>query len=687
MNAVKWIGERIHEFIKPWYYKFWSIFSNIGWDIYWTLEYWTRGMDDPWRTVAKVLFFPAATVYVLLKPLFQKVWEWMPDWMKNLPETLGKIKDQVWEALPDWVKGALNAINKLYEMEWDMLWNFLRDPVGALKKGWETVSTAVGNAFKGVQDWWNANVAPHIDWLKDRVAELPKNIEDMLDGAGKAILGGIEGIGRAIVNFFFETIPRALADAGKWLQAHVITPIHNALSWLWNMLGNAATGVLRGVVDKAKEISDRIKRGDWMASFELLSTFAAAGLGVSGIMSVAGIKIAGTGLEVGELSRFVSMLFDPSLVTGVIIGTMLSASVGAPLRTQFNRMFRPTLPDDRDIEEWWRRGLIDDSKAKELLASLGYADEYIDNIVASFTDLPSESDVKTWFLRGYIDEGKAREYLRMRGYTDEMIENTMKSWWIIPSVSDLISFVVKEVISPEEFYKYAAQMGLSKEWAKAYWDAHWQLPAFGQLREAMWRGIITEEEYKKYIVWHDYLNVPRPGISKSDQEIMFELSYELPGRIDARWMYEQGAIDMETLTELYKMTGLHPDWIDPVVKATALTVLRTEKESLIREAMYDLRDGWLTEEEFDKLLEELEMPERLRYFWKQRALMLREREIRDQKKDILVNSYRLGIIDAGELRDELRKLGMVEEYIDRLIELEDLRKAGKSKGKSEGAAS
>jgi len=345
-------------------------------------------------------------------------------------------------------------------------WNFLRDPVGALQKGWETVSEAVGRVSASVSDWWNANVAPSFNWLKDRVADLPNTIQDMLDGAGKAILGGIEGIGRAIVNFFFESIPRALADAGKWLQAHVITPIHNALSWLWNMLGSAATSVLRGVIDKAKEVSERIKRGDWMASFELLSTFAAAGLGVSGIMSVAGIKIAGTGLEVGELSRFVSMLFDPSLITGVVIGTMLSASVQAPLRTQFNQMFRPTLPDDRDVEEWWRRGLIDDRKARDLLASLGYADEYIDNIVASFTDLPSESDVKTWYLRGYIDEGKAREYLRMRGYTDEMIENTMKSWWIIPSVSDLISFVVKEVISPDDFYKWAARMGLSKEWAK-----------------------------------------------------------------------------------------------------------------------------------------------------------------------------------------------------------------------------
>ena len=121
---------------------------------------------------------------------------------------------------------------------------------------------------------------------------------------------------------------------------------------------------------------------------------------------------------------------------------------------------------------------------------------------------------------------------------------------------------------------------MDPKWGKAYWFVHWQLPAYQQLVQAFLRDIITEEELKLFIKWHDYSPDPRPGISKSDVEIMNALIYNLPDKLAARWMLRFGLISREEHKKLLKAEGLHPDWIDKVAESEFLNNLTDERTSV-----------------------------------------------------------------------------------------------------------
>lgn len=337
----------------------------------------------------------------------------------------------------------------------------------------------------------------------------------------------------------------------------------------------------------------------------------------------------------------------------------------------------PLIPGIDDLVKMYMRGIISKDIFEKYGKECGYSSEWINRFLEVSYFIPSLSDLKTMWLRGVISEEEFNRAVKSIGMHPDYVEKYKKIIPVIPSISDLINFVVKEVISPEDFIKYAAQQGLSEYWAKNYWEAHWRLPSFENLREAYWRGIITEEEFRKYIVWHDYRNVPRPGISKSDQDIIAELSYELPGRIDLRWMFEHGVISEEDFRKYLRMTGLHPDWVDKVAEAQMRTVMRSEIESVIREAMTDYKEGWLTREEFLKYLKELGLSEKLADYWIARADMIALREEREEKKKILVEAYRLGVLSQDEFRSQLETLGLRSDVIDRIIMLENIRKAGK----------
>jgi len=336
------------------------------------------------------------------------------------------------------------------------------------------------------------------------------------------------------------------------------------------------------------------------------------------------------------------------------------------------------VPREDEVAKMLFRKIVSEDAAREMLRKLGYPEEVHAALIESMRFWPREDDIRTWFLREYISEDAAKELLRGLGYRDEHVENIIKSWWVIPSISDLITFVVREVITPEEFYQWSKRMGLSEYWAKNYWEAHWRLPSFENLREAWWRGIITEEEFRKYIVWHDYKPEPRPGITKSDLDIMNELSYDLPGRIDVRWMVRWGVIGKDEHRKLIKMRGMHPEWADKVAEAEFLNQLLDERTRVLSALRRMYREGYISREELVSKLRELRYIEDEIELIVQASDYERELELRDESikkpreetRADLVRAFRLGIISEEKLRELLRRLGYTEAAINLIVETE-----------------
>jgi len=746
--------------------------------------------DLPWPLVdiAQLVLLPAALLYTTVKPMFSWIWD-------NVRPYL----EPVWNA----IQGAGKWI-------WDGLGNFVKDPVGALSDGWNWITSNVKTMFDGalgtVSEWISGalkGVAGALgEGLKQLVAWIWSGLQQLwgvISGAINWFKNNVGGFFHNIAVGFFKQIESWFAP--KTPEKEIIQPIQKALENYRKRLEE--------LVRKAAESPINL---DKLHINAITAAVEAAGVA----LSIYGIA---TAIDASHPMKDWGMR---DLTKAIIAWTGLDIAISAPLRIMHQEGIQ------EGLKQFFRKQF-------------------------RFT-LPDEGDLRTYYLRGYVTEADVRDVLARYGYEDKWIDAELKSWWVIPSISDLITFVVREVITPKDFYSWAAKQGLSEYWAKNYWEAHWRLPSFENLREAWWRGIISRDEFRKYVVWHDYKPEPRPGISKSDLDIMNELSYELPGKLDLRWMWRWGIISEEEFKALLAKTGIHPDYLDAVAEAykknelldernrfattletlysagkiseeefrrkmaeigfspreidlradrakyiikgrkaeeeavqtgreTAdekrrlatileklaysdvitlddfrarlkelgytedeislrieivkaykeylsskvkapepkrlsltdlryaweyglitdeelrkgaelegytpedvdlavsveqIKALRTEIESVVREAMYDYRDGWLTRDEFIDLMRALGLPEKLQSYWLARADMLAEREAREEEYKIFLESYRLGIIDESTFRSELRRIGMRDDKIERVIYLENLRKVGKA---------
>jgi len=226
---------------------------------------------------------------------------------------------------------------------------------------------------------------------------------------------------------------------------------------------------------------------------------------------------------------------------------------------------------------------------------------------------------------------------------------------MIPSTRDLISMVVHEVISPEDFKALMPLHGFSSTWADRYWEDHWRLLPLGEVKDARHRGIIDGKELDTYLVLHDYKPEPRPGIHISDRDIAAQLAWDLPGRIDTRWMYRWGEIAVDDIEGLLVQSGLHPDWAPKVASAYAKQQLAVEINRLRDNAKKDFVEGLMDEAALRAALTELGYPPDWVEFHVADAASDRERENKEEWLSFLDELFLAGEIDPETYQAELAK--------------------------------
>jgi len=281
--------------------------------------------------------------------------------------------------------------------------------------------------------------------------------------------------------------------------------------------------------------------------------------------------------------------------------------------------------------------------------------------------------------RGKITIDKLEECLRYQGVRADFVDPYKGLIERIPGPGDLIRFVVREVIKPEVFTELMGKQGYTATVAKWFWDAHWVLPPPERTWDAFLRNVIAEDAYRRFLIWYDYSPEPRPGIGVSDVDIMLATQYDLPGRIDIRWMYEWGHIDKETFRKLVAMRGIDPAWIDKVTDAETSNVMREEIMGLIREAIYDRRDGVITDEVFRERLKALRLPDvRINYYLR-RAMSMYERKVRERQLRIYKDQFERGILTEDEYRTRLNEIFAYPERVEQEIVLARLEITAKPK--------
>jgi len=472
------------------------------------------------------------------------------------------------------------------------------------------ISNLGSNMSKGLSSL-AVSVSDGLTWVKDSMAEaFDGAVESFSAWATDTLTGVVESLGKGLESFL-----HSLISGLSWILKEIVGYITGAISWFKSTFTDFFT-------DLTNQVRTALIPGSPPQELEEALT----GLGRDWQDRV--LK------EIEAYSRSPITPEDALKAATGIAGVGLGASGLALALGMAADAAHP-------MKQFGAR-----DAASLLLAYLG-----VDRTISPIVSIPYETGV----LR------PLRQFFESKYLTN------------IPGVSDLITFVVREVITPEEFTETSKLMGFSERWSNAYWESHWRLPSPAYLIDAFHRGIITEGELDKFVVWHDYKPEPRPGISKSDLEIMAGIRKTLIPRVDLRRAWELGAITDEELEKRYRWLGYEDDapLMANIQKAVAMDA---EIKSVASEHVKDFVEGYLSEDELRSKLKELGVPElRLKYMVTA-AILRREREGKEDAVKMWRKAFAEGKIEETELRGQLLKLGLQDWKIEGIVGYEIARK-------------
>jgi len=231
-----------------------------------------------------------------------------------------------------------------------------------------------------------------------------------------------------------------------------------------------------------------------------------------------------------------------------------------------------------------------------------------------------------------------------------------------PSVSELVRMRVREAIDELEYFKALKYQGFEEKWAKAWWHSHWIMPPNRDLFEMFYRGLIDMETLRKQIIINDYY--------PEFVDKYIEIAYKLPTRMDLRLMSQRIRLDPEKVDEVIKAEGLREDWVKPYRETVLNYRLGDLHSRLANEGRQQFKDGFLTLEEYKKILEEA------LYSEKEQEAMIRIAELEKRYeyiKDIYTivkNEFKHGRITIDDFIEILTSNGVTEEKAQILADIE-----------------
>jgi len=428
--------------------------------------------------------------------------------------------------------------------------------------------------------------------------------------------------------------------------------------------------------------SPAIRAGSGVDPADAASTLA--GQGAAGMLTLAVAHTPGIVAEAASMGQMESVawtimdLLNASGLPDVVkASNLLPYEVGVlgPARYHYNRVYRPVQPALADLPRMLARKQISADEYLTQAELQGSDGRWAVAYWNSFLQLPEWRDLQPMLWRGLIDDVGFKDMMFQKGWHPDVVDEMLNLAWLIPGPQDLIRFVVREVISPSEFIQQIGKQGFGPGWAGAYWTAHFVLPSPGYLVDAYHRGIISQAELEKFIFWHDYMPEPRPGISKSDLEIMRGLTKTLIPRVDLRRAWSQGAVTDAELLRGYQMLGFEDDaeLMAGVQKTIALTA---ERSGLAKQYLAALRKGVKTEAEVRSKLTAWKLPAQAIDYLIETETIRREigsvdlqEEPRVLSSSQILSAFKKRLINDVAATAILRGQGWVPEAIDVLLAL------------------
>jgi len=516
-------------------------------------------------------------VRVIVQPVSDWIWG-----------AIGWLKDRVTEGL-GWL--ADNLFMPLFRALWPFLqlyytiagegdalvWQIVKDIPSPWRIGLQIILmpfALIYGALKPVVTWVWDMIKPGLEAIKAGLAGVGGAVYDLLPQPFKDFIGWIGDLGANLwyaLNEFIRDPVGSLKAGWNLVQTGVSNAVNSIASYVSGAVGGAVTTLstmFNGAVSAL---------GGWVSD-ALAGVARALGEALSGFMSwiteklqwlaqsIIGVAVAVKDAVVGFF-EWVARGFISQITSIFGPGTPDTA-----IRNEAETAFKSMLDELEQLTKIKRKSQIPyealatavvSTAARFLILKIGVeaAGAAVDaahpikglkahEIAAGLMGVLDMPAVIGPILAEPINQGifiPWRQYWASR-YTPQ-----------IPGPGDLIRFVVREVIDVGVFRTNLALQGFSTFWADAFWEAHWELPSRGELVDAYHRGVIPEAELNKFMVWHDYKPEPRPGISKSDLEILSGIRKTLIPRVDLRRAYAAGSLSYDELVDRYRGLGYEDD--------------------------------------------------------------------------------------------------------------------------------
>jgi len=336
-----------------------------------------------------------------------------------------------------------------------------------------------------------------------------------------------------------------------------------------------------------------------------------------------------------------------------VISPMLTApiwsSVVVPLRYRANAAYPYQVPGTGILPIMRAKDIITDEEYKTNMKYSAYDNTWAAHMLENTARFPSFSELRTMVHRTPMTWTEAKSALEKSLIQADYVDNYEALLPTIPGIGDLITMMVREVITKEVFIENAGLMGLSAEWADNYYENHWILLPLGEVKKARHRGDIDDGELDKFLVLHDYRPEARPGITTSDRDLAAGLIYDLPGRIESRWLYRWGEIEVSELQLLLEKQGLDPNWSKRVAAAVAKNQFLVDINRQVANSKASFVKGYSFETDLRSDLVALGFRSEIVEYHVVDALAARERSILDEELRTLRAQYARGALTLDEV--------------------------------------
>jgi len=341
--------------------------------------------------------------------------------------------------------------------------------------------------------------------------------------------------------------------------------------------------------------------------------------------------------------------FDMSKVVGPMIQAPIWSSVIKPLRYRANKDYPHEVPGSGILPYLMAKKLITYETYKENMLYHAYDTTWSSHLVQNLYRYPSFSDLRIMVQRGTLSVDALGRAMEKNLIQKDYIEKYKEMIPSIPGVGDLVRFAVREAYPDasgftEQYTKMSEWMkktGYDQYFADAFWTAHWIIPTVSQANDMLHRDMISEEEHRALYILND--------IRPEDIDSLRALTWKLPGRIEARWMFRWGEIDATDLRDFLVKDGLDPEYADRVASAMAKNQFLSDINRQIANIKTDYSRGYSTEASLRADLSTLGMRSEIVEYHVVDALEDRKRSIHDEELKTLRSQYARGAFTMAQI--------------------------------------